>query len=376
MPTQDRPPSSGQVSKLTPGKDTNTGTNRFQVGPIFQYPVDLNNNELKHYITFELIGRGKSETTKNSKGLQQVKANPDNANLTEDQRSGLGTAAIGAGALGAGTTAYAATGVVKSLTEKVRGILSGTGAKSLGSSEAGRTGLVIGTVAAGTVGVGMIASELLKPDTKYRLKEVIALYVDGPPTVRYGMNYTNKDLGSLAGLLGGAIGDTMNTLTSSESAAAIGLQAAKLPGMFSGVDISTAAQKNAGVSLNPFKEVIFESVDFRTFQFKYRFFPRSPEESRRVKDIISLFKYHMHPEMSNNKLFYIYPSEFIITYYYNNERNDYFHRFANCVLEQMDVSYGGEQFSSFSDGSPTEINMSLTFRETELLTKKMIDQGY
>ena len=192
MPTQDKPSQPGKVSNLKPGKDTNSSKNRFQVGPIFQYPVDLNNNELKHYITFELIGRGKSETTKNSKGLQQVKANPDNANLTEDQRSGLSTAAVGAGAIGAGAGAYAATGVVKSLTEKVRGIVSGTGAKSLGSSDAGKTGLVIGAVAAGAVGAGMLASELLKPDTKYRLKEVIALYVDGPPTVRYGMNYTNK----------------------------------------------------------------------------------------------------------------------------------------------------------------------------------------
>lgn len=373
MPAQDKPqPPSAQVSQLKPGNDTSTGKNRFQVGPIFQYPVDLNNNELKHYITFELIGRGKSATTKGSKNLQQVKANPDNANLTDEQRSGLGIAAIGAGAIGSGAGAYVATGVIKSLVEKIRGSVNKTGAQSL---KAEKTAAVVGTLA---VGGGMIASDLLKADTKYRLKEVIALYVDGPPTVRYGMNYTNKELGSLAGLLGGAasITDTINTLTSSESAAAFGLQAAKLPGMFSGVDISTAAQKAAGVALNPFKEVIFESVDFRTFQFKYRFFPRSPEESRRVRDIISLFKYHMHPEMSENKLFFIYPSEFVITYYYNNQKNNYFHRFANCVLETMDVSYGGEQFSSFSDGSPTEVNMSLTFRETELLTKKMIDQGY
>jgi hypothetical protein len=42
----------------------------------------------------------------------------------------------------------------------------------------------------------------------------------------------------------------------------------------------------------------------------------------------------------------------------------------------MDVNYGGEQFSSFRDGAPTEINMSLTFRELEILTKKMVQEGY
>ena len=63
-------------------------------------------------------------------------------------------------------------------------------------------------------------------------------------------------------------------------------------------------------------------------------------------------------------------------YYFGNDENGYFHRFTTCVLESMDVSYGGEQFSSFRDGSPTEINMSLTFRELEILTKNMISEGY
>jgi len=38
----------------------------------------------------------------------------------------------------------------------------------------------------------------------------------------------------------------------------------------------------------------------------------------------------------------------------------------------MEVSYGGEQYSSFADGTPTEINMNLVFRETEIITKNML----
>ena len=84
----------------------------------------------------------------------------------------------------------------------------------------------------------------------------------------------------------------------------------------------------------------------------------------------------MHPEMSDGKLFFIYPSEFNITYYFGDNKNPYFHKFTTCVLESMDVSYGGDQFSSFRNGEPTEINMSLTFRELEVLTKTMINQGF
>jgi hypothetical protein len=43
----------------------------------------------------------------------------------------------------------------------------------------------------------------------------------------------------------------------------------------------------------------------------------------------------------------------------------------------MQVDYGGEQFSTFSNGAPTEIDMTLSFRELELLTKESIrTNGY
>jgi hypothetical protein len=84
----------------------------------------------------------------------------------------------------------------------------------------------------------------------------------------------------------------------------------------------------------------------------------------------------MHPEISQGKMFFIYPSEFQITYYYGGQRNEYFHQFRPCILESMEVTYGGEQFSSFNDGHPTEVNLALTFRETEIITRNMIgDNG-
>jgi hypothetical protein len=41
----------------------------------------------------------------------------------------------------------------------------------------------------------------------------------------------------------------------------------------------------------------------------------------------------------------------------------------------MEVNYGGEQFASFKDGTPVEINLSLTFRELEIITKGMIAEN-
>jgi len=43
----------------------------------------------------------------------------------------------------------------------------------------------------------------------------------------------------------------------------------------------------------------------------------------------------------------------------------------------MAVDYGGEQFSTFQDGAPVEVGLSLTFTELESLTSGAIDSyGY
>ncbi len=339
---------------------------------VLQYPSDLGSQDNLHYIEFGINVRGKSEFDK-SKRLFEIRRNPDAANLSQEQ---IGTVATTAGAVAAGV-------VAGGITKTILGKFGRTGAvasnKTLGTTKAADTAIATGV----GIGVGLAtgaainANKLLKPDTSFRISDVIALYVDGPPTVKYGMNYANKELGTLAGIVSGGLVESLGALNPlGEKGAAAFAAFAKLPGAFGSVDVQSALSASSKTSLNPFKEVIFESVDFRSFAFKYKFLPKNKIESEAVRNIIKLFKFHMHPEMSEGKLFFIYPSEFQITYYFQNKQNNYFHKMAPCALESMEVSYGGEQFSSFDDGNPTEVNMTLTFRELEILTKKMIDQGY
>lgn len=354
---------------LFEGPSKTSNGNKYSVN-MYKYPLELGSPDLKHYIEFQINVRGKSEFNKNNR-VSEVRKDPDSANLSEEQISQATTISAG---LAAGIATAAG---VKSILSKVS--RSGRQAPTTRIGKSADT--VVATATGAAVGYGaakaLNASELLKPDTSYRISDVIGLYVDGAPTVRYGMNYANKDLGTLAGLISGSAFDTQGAFKGAgESAAAFATSIAKLPGMLGATDVQSLLSSSSKTSLNPFKEVIFESVDFRKFAFKYKFFPKSPAESREVKDIIKLFKFHMHPELSAGKLFFIYPAEFQITYYFSGSENNYFHKFAPCVLETMEVSYGGETFSSFKDGSPTEINMSLTFSETEILTKKMIEKGF
>lgn len=346
-----------------------------------RYPSDLGGPDLLHYVTFGINVRGKSKLVPENKRLFEVKKDPNSANLTEEQlgSGSLRVATAAAAGIGAGV---ATTTVLDSVAKGTNSIVSAVSSKV--AKAVNLTGAVskIVTTAAGAAsgaaaGGAILASDLLQPDKTYRISDVISLYVDGPPAVKYAMQYANKELGTLVGVLSGATFESQGAISgSAETLAAFGATMAKLPGAFGVADVGAALSKSTGTALNPFKEVVFEAVDFRSFAFKYKFLPKSRQESDEIKQIIDLFKFHMHPEISQGKMFFIYPSEFQITYYYGGQRNEYFHQFRPCVLESMEVSYGGEQFSSFNDGHPTEVNLALTFRETEIITRNMIgDNG-
>ena len=142
------------------------------------------------------------------------------------------------------------------------------------------------------------------------------------------------------------------------------------------------ANKVFGRAENPFVEVFFNTMNIRTFTYNFNFAPRNEAETAEIQQIIQLFRFHMAPEMqASNNRYLTLPSEFDIHYMYkaedgNGYENDYYGRIGTCVLENVSTNYTPNGVKSFADGAPTQITMSLTFRETELLTKEKINQGY
>lgn len=132
-----------------------------------------------------------------------------------------------------------------------------------------------------------------------------------------------------------------------------------------------------GMAANPKKEQVFKGVEFRSFSFEYQFFPRDIDEADNVLRIIEEFKFHMHPEFKDdNNFVYLYPSEFDIFYYQGGEENLNLHRHTSCVLTDLDIDYTPNgQFNTFANGMPTQINVTLAFRELGLLTKDKIKAG-
>ena len=138
-----------------------------------------------------------------------------------------------------------------------------------------------------------------------------------------------------------------------------------------------------GQADNPFLEVFFQSMNMRTFTYNFNLAPRNEEETFEIQRIIQLFRFHMAPEMQEtNGRYLTLPSEFDIHYMMvtkdgEGRENDYFNRIATCVLTDVQTNYTpGEKLRTFEDGAPTQITLSLTFKETEMLTKEKINEGY
>ena len=352
----------------------------YQIGN-FKYPDGIGTNQdLQHSVTFYINVRSKSKFYKGQKDstVKNPGASAGNSNRnspligTVDSFVKLESAVLfSAGAVAAAKSSTAVN--AKSLSNVI----------DIGKGAA-KTGLA--TAAAGTFIVGAVQTavnmvDTLKSDNLARLKDRITLHMETAPSVKYGVNYQDKDMGILGGFLnpGSSAGNSTGGFNGELGAAAL-LQVAKIPSIlpgFGSASLSDIAQFGAKVKTNPFREVFFEGIDYRKFNFKYTFYPKNAGESESVRRIIDLFKEHMHPELSAGGYFYVYPSEFEIKYYYKDSENGYFNKIAPCVLTDMSVDYGGSQFSSFSDGAPTQISMNLSFRELELLTKESIrSQGY
>ena len=143
--------------------------------------------------------------------------------------------------------------------------------------------------------------------------------------------------------------------------------------------------KAFGQTLNPYLETTYNSMGMRNFSYTFQFAPKSRKETDEVKAIIQLFRFHMAPEMkAKNHRYLTLPSTFDIHYMFQSamegvaaQENSFYNKIATCVLTNVDVNYTpNEGVKSFGDGAPTQITMGLSFKETEMLTKQKINEGF
>ena len=234
-------------------------------------------------------------------------------------------------------------------------------------------------------------------NTTTRITDSVAMYLPADVASNVSASYQGSDMGLLGFLaLGGADvinqiknrdfeGAADNFLGMGERALSEMIKKAGIAAVETGFGTSGTTEvfnKIFGQTTNPFLEVAFQNLGLRQFDYTFNFRPRSDVETDEVKAIIQLFRFHMAPELKGtNHRYMTLPSTFDIHYMYQSDpetakENSFYNKIATCVLERCDVNYTPTGVKSFDDGAPTEISMALSFKETELLTKQKINDGF
>ena len=248
-----------------------------------------------------------------------------------------------------------------------------------------------------------------------RLKSTIAMYMPASVGVSTNSNYREVEIGALASGMVSA----MNTLSRSnpfDNIAAFSKNVVKagedfanaaraseagetfrenfvrgildpLPGL-SGIGAVQDIQR--GFVRNNRLELTFDGIGRRSFSFNFKCMPKSENEAKAVDKIVNMFRFYMAPsfkgtDVSQSRTM-IVPATFDITYLFENGTpNAFLNKISTCVLESCDVKYGGERVQFYrptqnfrgEDGAPpVETDITLGFKEIELITRERIGVGF
>lgn len=357
------------------GGPTEFKSNKYTINQ-FTYPEDLYSNTNEYGGNYVIFYINVAEDSRVLKGpAAQATVNP--ADIPARKRGmvseqNFNSAQAIAGAALANPLAIAATAAAGGAKGSSGGIVG----VAKGAVKGAALAVAVPVLGAGVVSIaagGKMARQ------QKRLSNAIALHIPNNLSTRYSMNWEAEETAAfqMAAVAPTEIVKAIATLGSkSNLTGAVGAIATNLA--LSKGPQGAALSASSGLAANPKKENIFKNVDFRTFSFEYSFFPRNPNEAKKVNEIIKMFKMHMHPEYKDsNGFLFIYPSEFDIFYYNNGKENMNLHRHTSCVLTDMQVNYTpNSMFNSFDNGMPTQINISLTFKELSILTKKDIEDNF
>ena len=179
-----------------------------------------------------------------------------------------------------------------------------------------------------------------------------------------------------------------------------------------------ALDAKRGAVMNPHKALVYTGPGgFRTFSFNYKFSPASLDEAKAVANIVYFFKYHMHPSMDANastvgqgarqsgrqaamfkSINLKYPDEFLLEIKprlksqkdklgepgKNPKKVNPLFKIDRCFLETCVVDYSTDGVPAFfqkdsEDGDqayPVTTTMQLAFKETKIITREDIVEGY
>ena len=227
-----------------------------------------------------------------------------------------------------------------------------------------------------------------------RLSTSIAMYMPQSVQVTYGAQYQDTQIGAVtesalntfnefvSGRLEGGLDQLKNV--GEDVADQLQLFLLGAVGVIPGLGgLREVSEMKSGNVIADRLELAFKGINKRNFQYTFKMTPKDRREVEMIRKIIFAFKSNMMPEFvggnrGGRRL--LVPNTFDIAYMYTGNQNLHLHNISTCVLENMNVTYGGDRYRTFeadAEGAqPVETTMTLNFKEMELITRERIFEGY
>jgi hypothetical protein len=206
---------------------------------------------------------------------------------------------------------------------------------------------------------------------------------DGASYGDFNLGILGKEAGTIVDFLAGdakpeALEKTIKTATQASNDKAlstvIGAQAFANFGLGS-ESVKRAADlylKNNNIAINPNTVLTYSNSTIRGFEFAFKLVASSQQEANEIRKIVNTFRKYMYAE-KNGKLLN-YPLKWKIHFLKaGGGANEYLPKPADCYLEGMTSVFNSTGNSFHEDGSPVEVDVTLSFKETKALTRDDIE---
>jgi len=140
-------------------------------------------------------------------------------------------------------------------------------------------------------------------------------------------------------------------------------------------NVANAVTNVSRVIVDPNIRTMFEGISTRSFNFAFKLIPTSPEEAQAIKGIIKFFRRAMYPAAIPGPGFNIgfrYPDLFKIRLV-SHTGSDVGTPIKLSYLQSFNTNYNPSSPVLMEDGSPSEIDISMSFVEYKVLSRADID---
>jgi len=171
--------------------------------------------------------------------------------------------------------------------------------------------------------------------------------------------------------------------TQLKNAALNALSATAVSALGGNVSANQLISRATGQVFNPNLELLFDGVGLRNFSFNFEFFARNKREAQEIVRIIRCLKRSMSAKRNAagnaavNGVFISAPDIFQLSYRKGSSPHPILNKFLPMALVDMQVNYtGSNTYSTFHDGMPSHIVMTLSFKELNPIYSEDYDEIY